>query len=143
MTARGFVVAMGIWILALAGAPTLMSACPHPAPGPAPVDPHPGLIACGAKGVADCVPQIASLVTGCLDGTQDVSACLWAIPTVVTCAGFEALACATRRAGSAAEHAAQAEGPVAGAGASWRRAARAKDFLQRTGAKFNDEGSGP
>lgn len=143
---RGHIEAWIVGALIGIAAALLVSGCAHPAPSPG-EPPRPGLIACGSDAITACAPKVASYVIGCLDGTGDVSACLWAIPALVGCAGYEVIACATRREGAVAEHAAQAEGErrglVGGPSANWRRAARAKDFLARTGAKFNDEGSGP
>jgi hypothetical protein len=65
----------------------------------------------------------------------------------VGCAVFETVACLVRGEGAKAEHLAQAErsGPAMGAlgpagSVNWRRAERAREFLEKTGAKF--EGGG-
>jgi hypothetical protein len=120
----------------------LVAACPHPQPGPgAP----PAPISCGSQAVEACAPEVLPGIYACLDGTGDITSCV--MTTVVKplgCAAYEVVACWVRGEGAKAEHLAQAErqspmvgimGPVGPD--NWRRAARAKEFLSRTGAKFN------
>lgn len=124
------------------------AACPKPTPGPG--EPQAAApIRCGTEAIATCAPSALPAVTGCLDGTEDATACLLGLVHPVGCAAYEVIACLVRGEGSKAEHAAQAEraSPMVGIMGStgpdhWRRAARAKEFLARTAAKFND-GGGP
>lgn len=126
------------------------AACPKPTPGPG--EPQASApIRCGTQALESCAPSLLSGIYACLDGTQDVTACLVSsVVKPVGCAAFEVVACLVRGEGAKAEHLAQAEraSPMVGVMGStgpdnWRRAARAREFLQRTGAKFNEEGSGP
>lgn len=119
----------------------LLAACPHPQPGPGT---PPASISCGSQAVEACSPSAMPGVLGCLDATEDATACLLGLVRPVGCAAYEIVACLVRGEGSRAEHAAQAErsSPMVGIMGSmgpdnWRRAARAKEFLARTGAKFN------
>ena len=142
---RLFLCATGMGIcMALLG-PT---ACPKPTPGPGT---PPAPISCGSEAVEACSPQVLPGIYACLDGTEDVTACLMgSVVKPLGCAAFEVVACWVRGEGAKAEHLAQAEraSPMVGVMGStgpdhWRRAARAKEFLSKTGAKFNDTGGVP
>jgi hypothetical protein len=124
-----------------------LAACAHqPPPAPGEPPPPPSRIHCGTEALEVCAPAVLSGIYGCIDGTDDIVSCLMgSVVKPLPCAAFEVVACLVRGEGAKAEHLAQAEAssPIRGvmgpAGStSWRRAARAKQFLERTGAKFDD-----
>lgn len=140
------VLMMAVFGLVLLLLITTLFACPRPQPGPG--EPHAaGPIHCvaGATGAGAALAG----VLGCLDGDGDATACLLDLVRLGV-AAYDTVACLVRGEGSKAQQTAQAErsspamGVLGPAGStSWRRAARAKDFLERTGAKFEDGGGGP
>jgi hypothetical protein len=113
----------------------LVCACPHPT-GEPPRQPA----ICSGNLIEECAPLVLPLVGECLAARSDVVPCILGITKVVGCASYEILACVVRHEGSAANAAWQAN--PQDSRDHWR-AARAKEFLEKTGAKFNDEGSGP
>lgn len=129
------------WIVgALIGiaAALLVAGCPKPIPGEPPSPKTPAV--CSGHLLEECAPLALPLVGECLTGGADVVGCILGITRIVGCATYEILACVVRHEGSAASAAAQAN--PKDTRDRWR-AQRAKEFLERTGAKFNDEGSGP
>lgn len=131
---------LGICVgLLLAGA----LGCPKPTPGPG--EPHAGgPLHCGTQAISACAPKALPVIYSCLDGTGDATACLMGLIAPVGCAAYEVVACLVRGEGAKAEHMAQAETPTAVGvmgqvgPAYWRRAARAKEFLEKTGAHFSE-----
>lgn len=115
----------------------LVASCPKPTPGPGTPPPTPAV--CSGHLLEQCAPQVLPLVGECLAATSDVVGCVLAITRVVGCATYEILACVVRHEGSAASAAYQAN--PEDTRDHWR-AQRAREFLERTGAKFND-GGGP
>lgn len=123
----------------------LATACPRPQPGPGqPQASAP--IRCGSAAIESCASAALPGIYACLDGAQDATSCLLGLVRPVGCAAYETIACLVRGEGAKAEHLAQAEAasPIRGAmgpagSPNWQRAARAKDFLERTGAKFEDD----
>lgn len=114
-----------------------VTACPHPQPGPG--APH-GIVECGAKAVQACAPGALPAVNECLSGSGDVTSCLLGLIQPAGCVTYEVVACLVRHEGAAAEHAHQAN--PEDTRDHWR-AQRAKEFLSKTAAKFNDDGGGP
>jgi len=131
-----------IWLL------SILTSCRHPVPGPGEPQPHASApIRCGTEAVESCASSALPGIYACLDGTGDATACLLGLVRPVGCALYETIACLVRGEGSKAEQLAQAErsGPAMGAlgaagSVNWRRAERAREFLEKTGAKF--EGGG-
>jgi len=128
-TVTGVVVLYAALVVAIA-------ACPRPQPQPGPAH---GIVECGAKAVQACAPGALPAVNECLSGTGDVTTCLLGLIQPAGCVTYEVVACLVRHEGQAAEHAYQAN--PKDTRDRWR-ADRAKEFLERTGAQFND-GGGP
>jgi hypothetical protein len=135
-------IATFIWLL------SILTACPRPTPGPG--EPQASApMRCGTEAIESCASSALPGIYACLDGAGDATACLLGLVRPVGCALYETIACLVRGEGARAEHLAQAErsGPAMGAlgpagSVNWQRAARAKEFLERTGAKF-EGGGGP
>lgn len=121
-------------VLLCAGLVVAIVACPKPPPGPG--TPH-GIVECGAQAVQACAPGALPAVNECLSGTGPVVPCL--LGKIGGCVTYDVLACLVRHEGSAASAAYQAN--PEDTRDHWR-AQRAREFLERTGAKFND-GGGP
>lgn len=124
---RGFALGVAFVVIAL-----LFQACPRPT-GEPPRQPA----VCSGHLIEECAPLALPLVGECLAAASDVVPCILGITRIVGCATYEILACVVRHEGSAAEHAYQAN--PQDTRDHWR-AQRAREFLERTGAKFNDEG---
>jgi len=130
-----------IWLLSL-------TSCRRPVPGPGEPQASAPKIHCGTEAVEACAPSLLSGINDCINSNDDVTACIMmSVVRPVGCAVFEVVACLVRGEGAKAEHLAQAErsGPAMGAlgaagSVNWRRAERAREFLEKTGAKF--EGGG-
>jgi hypothetical protein len=136
-------IAAFIWLLGM------LTSCRHPLPGPGEPQASAPKIHCGTEAVEACAPSLLSGINDCINSNDDVTACIMmSVVKPVGCAVFEVVACLVRGEGSKAEHLAQAErssgvGIMGPAGSvNWRRAERAKEFLERSGAKF-EEGGGP
>lgn len=108
-------------------------ACPKPTP-PGPGEPKPPA-QCSGHLIEQCAPQVLPLVNECLAGNGDTVGCVLAITRVVGCATYEILACVVRHEGDAAK-AASSRNP--GDLVDHRRAVRAQEFLDKTGARFAD-----
>jgi hypothetical protein len=115
-----------------------LGGCPRPPPGPGTPPSAPAV--CSGNLIAECAPQVLPLVGECLAATSDVVACVLGITRLVGCATYEILACVVRHEGSAASAAYQANHEDTRD--HWR-AQRAREFIERTGAKFNEGGGGP
>jgi hypothetical protein len=132
---------LGLWLMTLtlggwASWAFLMAltACPKPTPGT--VEPgHPGIVQCGASAVEKCAPGAVPAVNECLAGTSEIVGCLLGLIQPAGCITYEVIACLTRHEGAAAERAYAANPDDV---RDKRRAARAKEFLDKTGAKFAD-----
>jgi hypothetical protein len=110
------------------------SGCPHPGPGP--VEPGPGkIISCGTAAIEACAPQALPAVNGCLAGTGDIVSCLVGLIQPTGCLTYEVISCLVRHEGSAAAKAASANPADA---VDTRRAARAKEYLERQQIRFQD-----
>lgn len=107
-----------------------LAACPKPGPGPTPI---PGLVECGTDAIQACASSALPGVNECLSGKGDVVTCILGLIQPAGCITYEVVACLTQHEGSAAEHAAQTN-PANTRDA--RRAARAREFLEKTGARF-------
>lgn len=108
-------------------------ACPHPVPGT--VEPHPGIVQCGTNAVQKCAPGAVPAVNGCLAGTSEIVSCLLGLIQPAGCITYEVIACLTRHEGRAAERAYAANPDDT---RDRRRAMRAAEFLEKTGATFAD-----
>jgi hypothetical protein len=109
-----------------------VSACPKPTPDGGVVQ---GVIHCGSQAVQSCAGGALPAVNQCLTGTGDVTGCLLGLIQPAGCITYQVVACLTRHEGSAAARAAELN--PADTRDAWR-AARAKEFLERTGAKFGE-----
>lgn len=109
-----------------------LAACPKPTPGTD--GPRPP-VACAVKAVEGCAPQVLGLVNECLAAEGDTVPCLLGVTKIVGCATWEIIACVVRHEGDAAARA-SARNP--NDLVDHRRAIRAQDFLDRTGARFTD-----
>ena len=108
--------------------------CPKPTPGT--VEPgHPGIVECGTNAVERCAPSALPAVNECISGQSDVVSCLLGLIQPAGCITYEVIACLTRHEGAAAQGAYAANPDDT---RDKRRAARAKEFLDKTGAKFAD-----
>jgi hypothetical protein len=108
-------------------------ACPHPVPGT--VEPHPGIVQCGTEAISRCAPGAVPAVNECLAGTGEITSCLLGLIQPAGCITYEVIACLTRHEGAAAERAFEANPADV---RDQRRAARAQEFLDKTGAQFAD-----
>jgi hypothetical protein len=111
----------------------LASACPKPPPTGQSVTPV--KVKCVEPIIDACGAQVVPLVDTCLTGTMDVVPCILEIAKAVGCATYQTLACVTRRRGSVAEHTFVA---MPESSRDRWRAQRARDFLEKTGATFED-----
>lgn len=116
-------------VLALA-----LSACPKPIPEPGEPT-KPNVITCGVNAIQQCAPEALPAVNACLAGMDDIVTCVIGLIKPGTCLVYETLVCVLRHEGSAAALAAKANPDNT---LDARRAARAKEFLERTGAQFGD-----
>lgn len=114
-------------LISLAALLTL--ACPKP---PGPVS-HPNPVQCASAAIQKCAPGALPAVNECLSGSGDVTDCLLGLIQPAGCITYETIACLVRHEGSAAEHAYQANPD--NTRDRWR-AERAREFLTKTGAKF-------
>jgi hypothetical protein len=108
-------------------------ACPKPPPGP--VEPHPTVVECGTNAVAKCAPSALPAVNECLAGTGDVVSCLLGLIQPAGCVTFEVIACLVRHEGAAARQAFELNPTDV---RDQRRAARAQEFINKTGTQFSD-----
>lgn len=108
----------------------LVTACPKPIPGPVT---HPGIVQCATMAVQQCAPGALPAVNECLSGNGDVTQCLLGLIQPAGCVTFEVIACLTRHEGAAADHAFKANPDDA---LDFKRSKRAKEFLEKSGAKF-------
>lgn len=124
------VLAAVLLVLSVAALP----ACPHPQPGP--VVPGPGkVITCGTNAIQTCGPEALPAVNECLAGLDDVVGCLIGLIKPAGCLTYEVIACLVRHEGSAAGTAARANPADT---VDVRRAARAKEFIDRQQIQFQD-----
>lgn len=111
------------------------SGCPHPQPGPV-EPPGPGkVITCGTNAIEACAPEALPAVNDCLAGAGDVVSCLVGLIKPAGCLTYEVISCLVRHEGSAAAAASRAN-PSDSTDA--RRAARAKEFIDRQQIQFKD-----
>jgi hypothetical protein len=106
--------------------------CPKPVPG---TPPRPGIVQCGTKAVEKCAPGALPGVNECLAGQSEIVTCLLGLIQPAGCITYEVVACLTRHEGAAAERAYQANPDDL---RDRRRAIRAAEFIDKTGAKFAD-----
>lgn len=104
-----------------------LAACPRPVP----VTGVPGeVISCGVEAAKSCASQALPAVGRCLDGTGDVTSCLLGLVQPAGCVTYGVVACLVRgQRDSAAAHLSAMPD---------RRLGRAREFLERTGAVFDD-----
>jgi hypothetical protein len=108
--------------------------CPHPGPGP--VEPGPGkVISCGTAAIQACAPEALPAVNGCLAGAGDIVTCLVGLIKPTGCLTYEVISCLVRHEGSAAAKAASANPADT---VDTRRAARAKEYIERQQIQFQD-----
>lgn len=112
---------------------TAVTACPKPTPGPG-VPPH-GVVQCATEAVQSCAPSALPAVNECLSGTGDIVTCLLGLIQPAGCITYAVVVCLTRHEGAAAGHAFKANPSDQ---RDQRRAARAKEFLEKTGTQFSD-----
>jgi hypothetical protein len=106
--------------------------CPKPTPGT--VEPgHVGVVQCGTSAVQKCAPGAVPAVNECLFGQSEIVTCLLGLIQPAGCITYEVVACLTRHEGAAAERAYAANPDDV---RDRRRALRAAEFLDKTGAKF-------
>jgi hypothetical protein len=111
----------------------VLGACPKPPPtGPGQ---PPGPVQCGTQAVEKCAAQAVPSVNDCLSGMSDIQSCLIGLIRPAGCLTYEVVACVTRHEGDAAR-AASRENP--GDTRDARRAARAKEYLDKQGVTFAD-----
>jgi hypothetical protein len=128
-------IGLGLLLVGLLG-------CPKPPPDVG--EPHAsGPMRCGTVAIEACAPSALPLIYSCLDGTGDATSCLMGLIRPVGCAAYEVIACLVRGEGYKAEQLAQAESKNTAVGVmgpteptNWRRAQRAKEFLEKTHAEF-------
>lgn len=112
---------VGIVVLLLAGC----------ASGPLAVRSIPArVISCGSEAAKDCAGGALPAVSACLDGTGDVTGCLLGLVQPAGCVTYGVIACLVRGERDA-EHQRMAL-------ITSERALRATEFLEKTGAQFDD-----
>jgi len=91
------------------------------------------IISCGGDALAHCAPSMLGPVNECLSGESDIVGCLGGFVRPAECAAVDYVACLVRHEGAASAAIAR-EDPSNVRDA--RRAARAREYLQRIGAQF-------
>lgn len=106
----------------------------NPKPGQQPPTAR-GMIDCGSQAIVNRAPDLLPGVNQCLGGSGDITMCLVGLAGASVGVVADTVACLARHEGAAAASAAK-ENPFNEA--DKRRAARAREFLEKNDIRFTD-----